>query len=62
LPEVYPVLTTVGHGQHGSGIGGFVVRNFRGTSTPPHHSEGRAADIYLDAFKDIDKMIGDSLF
>lgn len=62
LPSVFPVLRTPGHGQHSSGIGGYVNRTHRFDDQLSPHAQGRAADIYLNANDIGEKTIGDGLF
>jgi len=62
LPDVFPVLTTPGHGQSPTGIGGYVHRTIRGSTRMSDHAEGRAADIYLDAFDAGERRLGDALY
>jgi|GEM_PF-2850673 len=52
IPEKHP---------RGRGVGGYVPRRTRAGGFSAH-SQGRAADIYLDAFDDLQKYLGDELF
>lgn len=61
LPEVFPVLLTPGHGRASSGVGGYVNRTMRNSNKMSDHSEGRAADIFLNAFDLRERKIGDAL-
>ncbi|MHC4401865.1 MAG: hypothetical protein ACYTG0_19505 [Planctomycetota bacterium] len=61
LPLHFPFFTELGYALHHSGIGGYNNRERRqgGFSA---HSQGRAADIFLDAKKAYEKLLGDRLF
>jgi len=64
LPRVFPVLHTrvgVRRVVHRSGIGGYVNRTTV-TGSPSAHSQGRAADIFLDANNPTEKQVADNLF
>ncbi|MFT7372527.1 MAG: hypothetical protein ACI9T9_001214 [Oleiphilaceae bacterium] len=57
LPRVFPVLTEPGHGLHSSGIGGYIARTTRSGNFSAH-SEGRAADIFLNANDHYEAAVG----
>lgn len=64
LPKVFPVLKTktgVRKGVHKTGVGGYVDRKTKDGGFSAH-SEGRAADIYLDWHNPYEKQIGDGLY
>ncbi len=59
VPIIFPVVPR--NHARGKGVGGFVDRTTaKGKFSA--HSEGRAADIYLDAFDSTQKQVGDRLF
>lgn len=58
VPVYFPLLTSRRRrGQHSSGVGGY--NNAPGGGA---HIEGRAADIYVNAFREDERPIGDGLF
>ena len=61
LPIVFPVLKEPGHGLHATGIGGYVNRTQRNSTSTSSHSEGRGADIFLNVNNPYEKAIGDGL-
>jgi hypothetical protein len=60
LDEHFPFFLILGYAHHRSGIGGYVNRQRRQGGTS-HHSQGRAADIFLFDHKKYEKLLGDNL-
>lgn len=64
MPFYFPFIR--GRGLHDSGVGGFNSANREGHDGvirgPGAHKEGRAADIYIRAFRPNERSVGDGLF
>lgn len=61
MVESFPFLTRLGYGKHWSGMWAYVDRTQK-NGKPSDHAEGRAVDIYLSAYEDGERQLGDGLF
>jgi hypothetical protein len=59
VPTIFPVVHH--HHPQGRGVGGYKPRR-TAMGTFSFHSEGRAADIYVNAGDSMERQIGDGLF